>query len=235
MFTQTARFYDAIYAARGRSYEPESAAIAALVRAAVPHADTLLDVGCGTGAHLEAFAAAGFTCRGIDADLKMVDLARARLERIPVSLADPSTFDLGERFNAVVSFSGTVAHAKTKERLTQTVARLAAHLTTPGILVVEPFVAFGDYRAGHIDAVFVDEPETKIARMDLSRQVGRMAVLDFNYLAATTLGVERYFERRELGLFEAADYRGAFEAAGMRFEEIASPRFARGLYLGRNA
>ncbi len=232
MFTQTARFYDAIYAARGKDYAAESASIAALVRREVPHAETLLDVGCGTGAHLEAFAASGFTCRGVDAELKMVDLARARLERVPVSLAELSTFDLGERFNAVVSLFGTVAYTKTKERLAQSVTRLAAHLTAPGILVVEPFVSFADYRAGHIDAVFVDEPDTKIARMDLSRQVGRMAVLDFNYLAATTLGIERYFERHELGLFEAADYRRAFEAAGLSFEAIADPRFARGLYVG---
>jgi hypothetical protein len=56
---------------------------------------------------------------------------------------------------------------------------LAEHLGEGGVLLVEPFLSFTEYRAGHIDPVFVDEPSPKIARMSVSRQVGRIALIDF--------------------------------------------------------
>ncbi|VAW08539.1 hypothetical protein MNBD_ACTINO01-1118 [hydrothermal vent metagenome] len=40
---------------------------------------TVLDVGCGTGAHLEAYVDAGAACTGIDASPAMLGQARARL------------------------------------------------------------------------------------------------------------------------------------------------------------
>ncbi len=237
MFAQTSIFYDAIYRARGKSYVDEASALATLIRERDPHARTLLDVGCGTGAHLAAFEALGFTCRGVDADAKMVALARARCPEMEIDFADMVTFDLHARFDVVVALFGTTAYARIPARLTETIARLAAHLLPGGVLIVEPFRDRSTYVPGHVDAVFVDEPDLKIARMSLSKQMGAIAILDFNYLVATKTGVERYFERHELGLFDATLYREAFEAAGLTFAiaDIPASAFGRNLYLGRPA
>jgi ubiquinone/menaquinone biosynthesis C-methylase UbiE len=234
MFTQTAAFYDALYAARGKDYRAEAVALAALIRARFPAAHMLLDVGCGTGAHLFEFERLGFSCRGVDADLKMVTLARARCESMTIEPADMLTLALEKRFDVVTCLFGTSGYARTPDRLRTTLARLAEHLGERGILLVEPFLSFEEYRAGHIDALFVDEPALKIARMSVSRQVGRLALLDFNYLVASPTGVERLFERHEVGLFSEGDYRSAFEQAGLGFEEWAEPAvgFGRRLYLG---
>ena len=235
MFAQTSLFYDAIYRARGKSFADEAAALARVVRERAPHARTLLDVGCGTGAHLEAFEKLGFACRGMDADAKMVALARARCPEMEIDFADMVTFDLGERFDVVVALFGTTGYARIPARLTQTIERLAAHLAPGGVLVVEPFDDRSTYRPGDVDAIFVDEPDLKIARMSLSKQMGAIAILDFNYLVATKTGVERYFERHELGLFDEKLYREAFEAAGLSFESLAPHEIASGgkIYLGR--
>jgi len=235
VFTQTALFYDKIYAARGKNYAREAAALASLVRARTPAAATLLDVGCGTGAHLEAFAALGFACRGIDLDLKMVAIARSRLPDIEIDPGDMRTFVLEDTFDAVVSLFGTMAYARTPGHLEAAVARLASHVAPGGTLVVEPFLSFREYRPGHVDAVFVDEPDLKIARMSLSKQTGTIGILDYHYLVATLKGVERYFERHEVGLFDETTYRAAFELAGVSFERVdgAAIAFDRPLYVGR--
>jgi SAM-dependent methyltransferase len=234
MFTQTTAFYDAIYAARGKDYRAEAEALAALVRARCPEARTLLDVGCGTGAHLAEFERLGFSCRGVDADFKMVALARARCATMTIEPADMLTLALDTRFDVVTCLFGTSGYARTAERLRRTIARLAEHLGGRGVLLVEPFLSFEEYRAGHIDAIFVDEPALKIARMSVSRQVGRLALLDFNYLVASPTGVERSFERHELGLFGEAEYRRAFDEAGLAFEVPAESAvgFGRRLYIG---
>ena len=232
MFTRTAAFYDTIYAARGKDYAAEADAVAATIRAASPGAATLLDVGCGTGAHLARFAQLGFEVAGIDADPKMVSLARARLPDAPIEPADMTTFDLGRRFDAIVSLFGTTAYARVQPHLDETLARIAAHLRPGGIAVVEPFLAAAAFRAGRVDAVFVDEPDLKIARMSVSKQMGKIAILDFHYLVATLQGIERLFERHELGLFDEPAYRDAFESAGLAFRALERGPFARGLYEG---
>ncbi len=220
MFAPTTLFYDAIDRARGISYARDAAAIAAIVRERNPAAQTLLDVGCGTGAHLEAFAALGFTCRGFDNDPKMVALARSRCPELEIDFADMTSFDLGERFDVVVALAGTTGYARLSAHLTATIARLAEHVATDGVAIVEPFPDRSIYRPGDVDAVFVEEPDLKIARMSLSKQMGAIAILDYNYLVATKTGVDRYFERHEYGLFNESQYREAFEAAGLTFSPI---------------
>ncbi|GAC1397148.1 MAG: hypothetical protein NVS2B8_19100 [Vulcanimicrobiaceae bacterium] len=222
MFTQTTAFYDKIYAAAGKTYAGEAAAVAAVIRDAVPRAQTVLDVGCGTGAHLAEFARLGLSGRGIDVDFKMVTLARSRLPDATIEPGDMTNFKLSERFDAIVAL-GAMAYARIPARLDLAIARMAEHLRPLGALVVDPSVSFAEFRPGTVDGIFVDEPDLKIARMSLSKQMGKIAILDFHYLVATLTGVERYFERHELGLFDESEYRHAFEKAGLDFETVDAP------------
>jgi THUMP domain-containing protein/methyltransferase family protein len=68
---------------------------AARVRAA--SADTLIDLGCGIGGDLVAFARAGTTCAGVDLDPVRVEVARANLEALglggAVTVADATAID----------------------------------------------------------------------------------------------------------------------------------------------
>ena len=68
---------------------------AARVRAA--SASTLVDLGCGIGGDLVAFARAGVTCAGVDLDPLRVEVARANLDALglggAVTVADATTID----------------------------------------------------------------------------------------------------------------------------------------------
>ena len=50
-------------------------------------------------------------------------------------------------------------------------------------------------------AVWVDEPELKIARLSVHEAEYQLSRMDFHYLAATREGIERLTERHALGLF----------------------------------
>jgi SAM-dependent methyltransferase len=238
MFTQSAAYYDRIYAALGKDYVAEARAVASLIRGVVPSASTLLDVGCGTGLHLVEFENLGFECRGIDADIAMVTQSRAREPQLTVDLGDMRTFALDERFDAITVLFGVLAYARTPGYLREAIGHIAGHLRPGGVLVAEGFIPFSEFVAGTQTAFLIDEPGLKLCRMSLSRQVGHIANIDFHYLVGTPQrGIERLFERHEVGLFGDDDYREAFEAAGLSFEcvEVAQIFRGRPVFIGRKA
>ena len=103
------------------------------------------------------------------------------------------------------------------------------------MLLVEGFVRPTEFRPGFLSALLVDDEDVKLCRMTQSRRVGPLAVLDFHYLVATPAsGIERLFERHEVGLFGDDEYRRAFEEAGLTFAPATIPEiaFGRPVYTG---
>ena len=227
MFSRSARIYDAVYASI-RDYPREAAELDRLIQARRPGARTLLDVGCGTGAHLEQMT--GYEVEGLDLDPEILAVARERLPQVAFHQADMADFDLGKRFDAVVCMFSSIGYVQTKQRLRSALASMARHLEQGGVLVVEPWLTPEVWMDRHIGAVFVDDPELKIARMNVPEREGNLSVIEFQYLVGTPDGIERFSERHELGLFTVEQHLDAFRAAGLDAEYEPEGPMGRGLY-----
>ena len=82
-------------------------------------------------------------------------------------------------------------------------------------------------------AVFVDEPELKIARINTVTVEGNRSILELRYLVGRPDGVEHFTERHELTLFEDEEMLDAFRAAGLEVEhDPEGGPMGRGLYVG---
>jgi ubiquinone/menaquinone biosynthesis C-methylase UbiE len=231
MFTHTAAHYDALYEiGKGKDYAAEAELFASLL----PEATSLLDVACGTGLHLQHLAQR-YDCVGVDLDAGMLGIARQRCPDVPLVQADMVDFDLDRTFDAVVCLFSSIGYVRTEARLQQAVATMARHLTTGGTLVVEPFLSPQVFLSGHVHALHVDEPGRKITRMSVSTVEDGCGVMDFHYLIGTEAGVEHTSERHVLGLFTLAQYRHAFERAGLAttVDATGGPE-GRGLLTGRS-
>jgi len=228
VFSRSARLYDAIYASI-RDYPREAAALNRLIQEHRPSARTLLDVACGTGAHLEHLS--GYEVEGLDLDPEMLAVARERLPDVPFHEGDMVAFDLGRRFDAVVCMFSSIGYVRTEERLRSAIGSMARHLKPGGVLVVEPWLTPEAWQDGHVGAVFVDEPELKIARINAAEREGNLSWFEFEYLVGTPDGVEHFTERHELGLFTVEEYLGAFGAAGLEAEHDPEGPMGRGLYV----
>jgi SAM-dependent methyltransferase len=226
--------YDAIYGTF-KDFGAEAERVHELVQARRPGARTLLDVGCGTGAHLEHLSQQ-YEVVGVDLGPEMLAVARERLPGVELREADMAAFDLGRQFDAVVCLSSSIAYVRTLDRLDAAVTTMAAHLAPGGVLVLEPWVLPEEWDPERMQAIFVDEPARKIARMGLSPPLAREQTIVFHYLVATPGGVECFEERHEIGMFEHVEYLVALERAALQAEHVAEGLGAgppaRGLYVG---
>ena len=229
MFRPSARIYDAVYA--WKDYPREAALVHKLVQARMPGAETLLDVACGTGAHL-AELSRWYRCEGLDVEPELLAIARERLPDVPLHEGDMRDFDLGRRFDVVTCLFSSIGYVLTVEELEQTVAAMARHLEPGGILLVEPWLSPEGVITPHVGAVFVDEPELKIARINAIEVDGRVSSFDFHYVVGTPEGVEHFTEHHELGLFTRDEQMTAFRAAGLEVEHDEEGLMGRGLYIG---
>jgi SAM-dependent methyltransferase len=233
VFSRSARLYDAIYGSI-RDYPREAAELDRLIQERRPGARTLLDVACGTGAHLEHLAGR-YDVAGLDLDAEMLAVARERLPQASFHQGDMADFDLGRSFDAVVCMFSSIGYVRTEERLRSALAAMARHLQPGGVLVVEPWLSPDVWEDRHVGGVFVDEPKLKIARMNAARRDGDVSVVDFHYLVATPAGVEHFTELHELGLFTVEQHLAAFRAAGLEAEHDPEGPMGRGLYVAAAA
>jgi SAM-dependent methyltransferase len=230
VFSRSARLYDAIYASI-RDYPREADELDRLIQERRPSARTLLDVACGTGAHLEHLAGT-YDVEGLDLDPEMLAVARERLPDVTFHETDMSSFDLGKRFDAVVCMFSSIGYARTEERLREAVAAMARHLETGGVLVVEPWLTPEVWTDRLVGSVFVQEPELKVARINVGNRRDNISFIDFHYLVGTPDGVEHFTELHELGLFTVEQHLAAFSAVGLDADHDPEGPMGRGLYLG---
>ncbi|HEX2025055.1 MAG TPA: class I SAM-dependent methyltransferase [Actinomycetota bacterium] len=231
MFRTTQRLYDAIYA--WKDYAGEVARLESLIDARLPSARTLLDVACGTGKHLELLRRR-FEVAGVDADPIMIDIARDRLGAdVPLDVADMTGFDVGRRFDVVTCLFSSIAYVRTEDRLRSAVTTLVRHAEPGGLVVLEPWFTPDQWSAGHLNAIFVDEPDLKVARMHLSGPLSEPLTMTFHYLVGTPEGIEHVMEDHVVGMFTGDQYVEAFREAGVDAEHDQEGLMGRGLYIGR--
>lgn len=216
-----------------KDYRAEAAGIARIVEERLPGARTLLDVGCGTGNHLEHLAKR-FTVEGSDINAGMLGVARTRLPGIPLHLVDMLELRLGRPFDVVTCLFGVVAHLVTVERLERSIARLAEHARPGGLVLVEPWVSAEAFEGdGIVGARTTERPGLVVARVHRTRRDGATCELLFGYQTAGPDGIAQHTETHAMGLFSERQYREALEHAALDVEFDAVGPMGRGLLIGR--
>jgi SAM-dependent methyltransferase len=233
MFTLSAKYYDALYRALGKNYKEESARVSAILNErGISRGASLLDAGCGTGAHLQ-YLRDDFKCEGLDLDRNMLAIAAARCPEIPLHQADAISFNLGKKFDAIVCLFSTVGYVPNFVRLEQTMLTFARHLRPGGVLIVEPWFSPDQWKDGNLAALFVDENDLKVARMNVSRRDANVSIIHFHYMVGSADGIRTFTEPHRLTLFTRDEYRAALTRARFTVEYDEQGLTQRGLYIGR--
>ncbi len=152
-------YYDLLYS--DKNYGAEVDYVDELIKAKVPNAKTILDLGCGTGKHAELLCNKGYTVHGIDLSEEMLKIARTRCigkeDRLLFSHSNIQDLNLTERFDIALSLFHVMSYQISNEALIQAFEAAKKHLHCGGIFIF-------DFWYG--PAVLTDLPTTRIKRLE---------------------------------------------------------------------
>ncbi|MFD1832782.1 class I SAM-dependent methyltransferase [Streptomyces desertarenae] len=223
-----AELYDLVFRSRGKNFEEEARGLAEAVRSRFPGAASLLDVACGTGAHMETFTELFDHVEGLEYAPAMRETATRRLPGVPVHAGDMRDFDLGRTFDAVTCMGNAVGELGSHAELKSAIAAMAAHLVPGGVLVVEPWYFPDTFIDGYVGAHLHREEGRAITRMTHSTRQGDKSRLEVRFLVADSSGFRSFSEVLHSSLFTREEYSQAFEDARCTVEFVPGFRLADG-------
>ncbi|WP_196441310.1 trans-aconitate 2-methyltransferase [Planomonospora sp. ID67723] len=227
--------YDLLYRRRGKDYRKEAEVVARLVREHAPHADSLLDVACGTGEHLRWLRESFPRVAGLELSEGMRARAEAKLPGVTVHPGDIRDFRLGRQFDAVCSLFATVGYMEGTDELDAAVASMGRHVAPGGVLIVEPWYFRDGFVDGYIGDDVVREDGRTIARVARSFRVGDTVRVQAHFVVADGAGIRTFEHTQVMSLFSRKEYATAFERAGFTatcLEETGAMLAGRCLFLG---
>lgn len=160
VFNAYASYYDQLY--KDKDYEVEVEYIVNILMNQNISSGSILDLGCGTGAHAEFFAKKGFNVHGVDISEEMIEIASKKdygqfSDSLNFELGDVKTFQIDKKFDAVLSLFHVISYQTTNEDLLSTFLTASKHLNSEGIFIF-------DFWYG--PAVILDKPVVRVKRFN---------------------------------------------------------------------
>ena len=223
-----AELYDLVFRSRGKSFAGEAEEVARLIRDRAPQASSLLDVACGTGAHLAALATRFDHVEGVELEETMRGVAAERLPGVPVHLGDMRDFRLDRTFDAVICLGNAVSCMLSVEDLNRVVERMAEHLEPGGVLIAEPWWYPDNFIDGYAGGHLLREDGRVVARVTHSVREGRTTRMQIRFVVADSGGLREWTDELVTSLFTPEEYETAFEKAGCSVESVEALKLADG-------
>ncbi len=172
VFADYARYYDLLY--RDKDYAAEAEYVAGLIRKFHPAAQSILEMGSGTGIHASLLAKKGFTVHGIErspemlaSSLTLTENKDAGAGRLTFTMGDIREVRLSKHFEAVIALFHVISYQTTNEDVTAVFETARQHLNPGGVFIFD--VWYGP-------AVLTERPSVRIKRMaDVHIEVTRLA------------------------------------------------------------
>ena len=181
-YQHIARFYDALYAAKGRDPNAEVDCLAQYWNddGLGSGQRSILDAACGTGVHLAALGTHG-RVEGLDRSRDMLLVARRNHPDVLVHEGDLETFVLNRQFNVVTCLFGAAGYLPNRAALRRAIATMGAHVAPGGVLLIEPPVFGEQFQAPKKQRIEAPFENGVLIRESDARLEGSTLEIDFDW------------------------------------------------------
>ena len=230
-YTKLAKYYDLIYSSK--DYKAEVEGIHQLIQKhKISSGKTLLDVACGTGKHIEHLKE-NYEIIGLDLNEEMLKIARDNISGVEFIQSDMTQLNLGKQFDIITCLFGSFNYLHARSDREKTVKAFSNHMKKGGVVVIEPMFTEENLRLGHLGFNYVDEPDVKIARMNLTSREGDLVFINFQFLVGTPDGISHYTEPSPMSVFSHSEIITIMEDNGFQVtHEKSEFTKSAGLYVG---
>jgi len=173
VFNEYADFYDYFY--ENKDYTGEVSYLNRIIDKHYSKAESMLDLGCGTGIHSVLFAQEGFQVDGVDKSAKMLNKANERKSSLQSDIRGKVNFIYGDirniklkkKYDVVTSLFHVMSYQVTNHDTNNVLAVVKDHLISGGIMIFDCWYGPG---------VLFDPPEIRSRNIDIDgRQITRIA------------------------------------------------------------
>lgn len=129
-YQKMAKYYDLFYS--NKSYDKE----VLFLKSLIGNRKTVLDVGCGTGIHMNLLEKDGYQVDGIDLSNEMLKIAKKRTNG-NLYVGNLIDFKIDNKYDAIISMFAVFNHLKNYEELEKGILNLYQKLNEKGILIID--------------------------------------------------------------------------------------------------
>ena len=162
IFNAYASYYNLLY--HDKNYAAEADYLNTIIQKHHPNAQSILELGCGTGKHALLLAEKGYSVHGIDISEEMVQAAQtlqkkhtSYAHKLSFSTSDLRTLNLEKKYDVVASLFHVISYQTTNDDLNKAFQTASKHLNPGGLFVF-------DFWYG--PAVLTQQPHVRIKRME---------------------------------------------------------------------
>lgn len=134
LYTELAEYYYEIEKV-GRKFEEEIEFLGKLFLKY--NINTVLDLGCGSGEHVQALNQNGFKVRGIDISESMVEIAKKRYPKCEFEIADLQTYKKEDPMDAIICMFGTFNYIIKDQEISDALINIRESLRPKGLFILE--------------------------------------------------------------------------------------------------
>jgi SAM-dependent methyltransferase len=142
-------YYDLLYS--DKDYESEVDYVINMIRANTTSVGSILNLGCGSGRHDEILKRLGFSVMGIELSEKMIEIARKK--NLNCVLGDITHFDLGIKFDTILSLFHVLSYLNTNQDIQRMFQCVSNHINDDGLFLFDVWFT---------PAVYSQKPEIRI-------------------------------------------------------------------------
>lgn len=137
VFKDYSKYYNLLY--KDKNYIAEVDYILSLIKQHMPQAQSILNLGCGTGNHDFIFAKKGYAVTGVDLSVDMIDIAKSKNinNEIQFLQGDIRTVNLKKEFDVVLSLFHVMSYQTTNDDLIKAIKTAYANLKKGGVFIFD--------------------------------------------------------------------------------------------------